>query len=53
MIEYDVKDKKSCREIKDHLNNDKAINNNYLVYIIGINFDIKSKKNIPEIKELA
>ena len=55
MIIYDVnvKDKKGFKEIKDHLNNDKAINNNCLVYIIGINFDTKSKKNIPEIKELA
>ena len=54
MIIYDVnvKDKKSFKEIKYHLNNDKAINNNCLIYIIGINFDTKSKKIFLKLKNL-
>ena len=47
-----LKIKKALKIIKDHLNNDKEINNKNLVYIIGINFDIKSKKIFLKLKNL-
>ena len=45
-MEYNSEDKKSLYDIESLLNNNKSLNKNSLIYLVGINLKSKNKNNI-------